>query len=271
MRPRIFNLSLIGILSLVMCSGLPATNGFDKVTAHSSAQGDLVQLLAFVSENFQVPLTAELAQPYPVGLRLLGRKESARKALDALIASCPGYAWHEARGVAVVYNKKLVKSRGDFLNRHLSLFVMPANVAELKLYLPGAIEHPREAGVLTGIQDNDLAAMTLERQKTMRNITAREVLVEVGNENPSFFSLVVFPDSDPHSPQQIQYAYTYWVMRSNRTLIQRPIGLRSMDCPTVDPTTFACRPDQSLRPRPHQGSVPARSTGSPIAARRGHP
>jgi hypothetical protein len=56
--------------------------------------------------------------------------------LNSLIAKSPEYVWEEQAGLVHFYNKTILNAPAHPLNFKLKSFQLPANVSQLKIFLP---------------------------------------------------------------------------------------------------------------------------------------
>jgi hypothetical protein len=207
------------LMTLGLCSSryVQASDLADMVT-HGEISGDLANALAKFAWESKVPVIAELAQPLPK-IQVAAGTHSVQYLLRELERQAPGYRF-ELNGKAVhFYNQALKRAKFNFLGLRFPRYLMPPNLSELKLTFPGlaiGLLSGRASGGYTifGFGDAEFAKERL-RKTTLENITGREILLRVANEAPTFFSIVVFPDTHP-TKKQAEYVGMNWFWQSFR-------------------------------------------------------
>lgn len=234
MRRYLLGIVLVACVGGICCSGQQKQqkpiSPLDSFVHHSAQKGDLVQLLEFTATTFALPMTIEIAQPYPAEIALPARVSSARQVLDLIVKASPEYGWEDRDGVVVVYNIHLKQSMGNVLNTRLQSFRMPENVGEFRLVLINSLAHPRNGvgGVIAGVEAPEVTALKLSSGKILENVTGREILIEACRENRKSFSVIVFPNDNPQTSTDREAAMSEWTMRSSSTLVGNPITLRTI-------------------------------------------
>lgn len=215
--------------AIPVCAAIPPDVGLKSKHQHTQRSGDLIEVLGFIANTFSVPMVIEVAQPYPVDLSIPAGTDSAAQLIEALIAKCRGYDWRDDGGVVVVTKSSLMASPGDFMNRRLPVFVMPADVAYLRLQLAGALAAPPGvAPLITGITPPDLTALKLPQGRVLKGFTGREILITAAKENREIFSLIIFPNGNPKTQKDRSEATGSWYIRSISSLSSTPLRVRSM-------------------------------------------
>lgn len=198
----------------------------NKVSTTELISADLADVLAQVAWLSKSPMLAEIAQPLP-------RVEIARGTyvikdlLQELVRQAPGYRWDVEGRVIYFYNQKLRESKNNFLNLKFPEFAMPDNVSELKLTFPqrehGLLQGSSGTGILiTGFGDPALAKDLLD-PATLKNVNGREILLKAANERPTFFTIVVFPNSNPTQAEMEKDINRNWFWQALSSPKPRPL------------------------------------------------
>lgn len=218
----------IWVLSLACCAAAQ-----EAARAHGAHSGDLVSALEFTSKTFHLPIIAELTKSYPTQLSISAGEHSAEQLLSELTGQSSGYGWVNEGGVVLFYDKHLRDAPGNFFNAKIKRFVMPADLAVLKLELNQAMANPEQtaAPVMTGVLEPDLQTVKLRQGEVLTNVTGREVLVEAARQSRDVFSVVLFPTSGPMTTNDVSEAHMNWYVRSIDELPRNPMRLRSIPQP----------------------------------------
>jgi hypothetical protein len=161
---------------------------------------DLGNALVQMARTSRTPLVAELVWPLPkihaaegVGL--------TPDSLSELVRQAPEYQW-EIRGKVVHFYSYLLRHAPlNFMNLRFQEYQVPETLSELKLWFPGQATGLLEGysgtgGMTTGFGDTLLAKERLA-PATLRDTTPLDVLIYVANEEPTFYAVLVFPQSTP--------------------------------------------------------------------------
>ncbi len=230
MRLSTFAISMrasVVMMGALLLAGYAA--GQQSARSHAAYSGDLVSALEFISTTFHLPIIAELPKSYPAHVLLPGGEDTAEQLLNALTGQAPGYTWVSQDSVVLFYNSQLHYSAGNFFNAKIATFVMPADVAELKLELNGLMgSAPGTAPVMAGAPEKQLQKTKLHQGEVLNNITGRDVLVEAARQSNNLFSVILFPTADPKTEEDANQAHMNWYVRSIDELPHNPTRLRSI-------------------------------------------
>jgi hypothetical protein len=196
---------LLAIVLLGSCSsGRGQGDPLAELVRCQSISSDLANTLAQVAWLSQLTMIAELAQPLPK-VEVAGGAYVVKDLLQSIARQAPEYEWRTEGKVIHFYSRQLKDAKFNFLNLRFSRFVMPPNLSELKLTFPTL-----EYGLLQGLSGGGMIIdgfgdVTLEknslRPATIENVTGREILIRAANESSTFFTVIVFPNSDPTRKQ----------------------------------------------------------------------
>jgi len=206
----IFSVLLVAVACLF--GGAQSPSQYQPIQ-YGPIPGDLANALAEMARASRVPIIAELAQPLPHITMTNGAKVSD-VSLDQLLAQAPGYEWKREGKTIHFYNKQLRVARFNVLNLLIPRFTVPINLSELKLSFPGRVNgllegSAAEGGVVIGPGDTELAKEKLQ-QVTLENKTGLEILLQLANESPTFYTIVVFPKSTPTKKQAEHNVSWFW-------------------------------------------------------------
>ena len=126
----------MGAAQSVVTSQLSSLHTPVELAAQS---GNMVALLTFIADKFNVSVAAELARPFQAVMSIPGGQHSLEEILDDVLRQAPGYEWADKEGTLWIYQRNLVKAKRNFLNLPLRVFNMPSNLGELKRFLPVSI------------------------------------------------------------------------------------------------------------------------------------
>jgi hypothetical protein len=201
----------------------------DQPIKYGPIPGDLANALAEMARASRVPIVAELSQPLPHITMTNGAKVSD-DSLNQLLKQAPGYEWKREGKTIHFYNKQVRVARFNFLNWPIPRFTVPINLSELKLWFPGRVVgllegFTAEGGVVIGPGDTELAKEKLQ-QVTLENKTGLEILLRIANENPTFYTIVVFPKSTPTKKQAELNVSWFWgsLHEKSAPLYVQPVG-----------------------------------------------
>jgi hypothetical protein len=226
--PQLFSRIALLVVAVALCARVAASQDI-VVHTERGHKGDLVSALAFISHTFRLPIIAELTKSYPPHVSILPGEHSAAELLNEITSQSPGYTWITQDGVVVFYRGELHEASGNFFNRHIARFVMPADLAQLKLELNQVMASaPGTAPVLVGVVERPLQSVKLSRGEVFHNLTGRQILIEAAKESRNLFSVVLFPTEHPTAQHEMAEAHTNWYIRSIDELRDNPIRLRSI-------------------------------------------
>jgi hypothetical protein len=224
MQSLIFSLALI-LIGLPLSSNLQV-DAYNKVVVTEPISADLADTLARVAWLSKLPMIAELAQPLPK-IEIASGTYVLKDLLQGLVGQAPDYQWEIKGKVIHFYSRKLKEAKFNFLNLRFFHFAMPSNLSELKLTLPqhenALLQGSADTGILiTGFRDLALAKDQLE-PAIFENISGREVLLQAANERPTFFTIVVFPNSDPTKKEMERDINRNWFWQALSGQIPGPL------------------------------------------------
>jgi hypothetical protein len=112
------------------------------------------------------------------------------------------------------YNKELRQARFNFLNLKIPRFTLPPDLSTLNLWFPGQAEgllegYTAQGGATTGFGDSLLEKEKLQ-QVTLESATPLAVLLDVANQSPTFYTVLVFPSASPTKSQAEKQAVWQW-------------------------------------------------------------
>lgn len=206
----IFSVLLVAVACLF--GGAQSRSQYQPIQ-YGPIPGDLANALAEMARASRVPIVAELAQPLPHITMTNGARVSD-DSLNQLLKQAPGYEWKREGKTIHFYNRELRGASFNFLNLRIHRFTVPINLSELKLSFPGRAiglleGFTAEGGVAIGPGDTELAKEKLQ-QVTLENKTGLEILLRVANESPTFYTIVVFPNSTPTKKQAERNVRWFW-------------------------------------------------------------
>jgi hypothetical protein len=198
--------------------GIQSELGAEVVTCPQTTE-DLANTLAKIAWLSHLPMVAEVAQPLPnivvpEGLYVV------KDLLEIVARQAPGYQWDAEGRIVHFYNQRLRNAKYNFLGIKFQRFIMPPNVSELKLTFP-TLENalleglPSDGYFISGFGDAALEKARLA-PATLTDVTGREVLLRTAKESPTFFTIIVFPNSDPTKKQM--------ELDMNRNWFWQPLG-----------------------------------------------
>jgi len=169
--------------------------------AIASASVTLRDFVGFIGNSYKVPLLVEAVSPVP-DLIVPAGTYSARQLLDIAVRQLHGYEWKSEGGVAHLYERGLVMSRGNLLNVKIHMFFFPKNVADFILYFRACIDSTiqgyRCSGVvITGIEPPGLKIEPLPYAEVFEHVTARAVLLRALQANGRFYVLIAYASTRP--------------------------------------------------------------------------
>lgn len=176
----------------------------------------LTDFVGFIATSFKVPMLVEMPVPVP-DLKFHEGTYSARELLDLAVKQLNGFNWEDNFGVAHLYNRQLVNSRGNLLNVRIHRFTFPHDVAEfLYLFRPcihATVEgYDCAGGAFSGIQPADLKQESLPSLETFKDVPARQILLSALKANGRFYVLIAFESRNPKLASQ--FPYLNWNSRS---------------------------------------------------------
>lgn len=207
-------LATLAQLLTMACVNVQAQVGaHEPLPQHSALPQDLANALVQMARASHVPLIAELAQPLPKIPAAEGALLNPGT-LDQLVRQAPGYEWKMEGKAVHFYDKELRMAPSNFLNLKFAHFTVPVNLSEFKLSFPqraiGLLQgYTEEGGVTFGLRDTQLEKEKL-RQTTFENVTPLEVLVNVANESPRFYTVLVFPSAAPTKSEAEKEVSWHW-------------------------------------------------------------
>jgi hypothetical protein len=205
------------LLVLVLAGACSRSNAqaaiFSTVVRHQSISTDLANALGQIAWLSDLPMVAELAKPLP-RIQIAEGMHSVEYLLLEIVRQAPENEWERAGRVIYFHNKKLKYAKFNFLNLRFPRFAMPNNVSEIKLTFPqreyGLLQGYSGGGIVTtGFGDARLQKDLLQ-PATLVNVTGREILLQVANESPTFFTVIVFPNAEPTKKQMEQEMNRNW-------------------------------------------------------------
>lgn len=227
MRTR-FCSFLLGLILAWTCLPSCAQGGpLDTEVRHQPISADLANALAQVAWISHLPMIAELAQPLPK-IQIAGGSHDPKFLLREIARQAPEYEWHASGKAILFYNKGLREAKFNFLNLRFPRFSMPANLSDLKLTFPereyGLLLQGYSGGgiVVTGFGDALLAKDPLQ-PATLENATGREILLRAANENPTFFTVIVFPNAEPTKKQMERDINRNWFWEALKGPLPAPL------------------------------------------------
>lgn len=209
-------------LALGLCRLGVAQSNTSKMVGHGQLSGNLADALAQIAWISHTPMLAELAQPLPK-IQIHEGSHSVQALLQETIRQAPGYQWEVDGEVIHFYHRKLAQAQFNFLKLKFPHYLMPPNLSELKLTFPtleiGLLRGSSERGyAISGFGDKTFEKEPLQ-QVTLENVSAREILLRAANERPSFFTVIVFPNSQP-TKVQAERVGTNWFWQSFKEPLQ---------------------------------------------------
>jgi hypothetical protein len=208
---RLRGLSLAAVL--LLCAGATGQGRPSPPPQYGQPPADLANALVQMARASHVPIIAELVWPPPTIPTTEGKPLNPQT-LDDLVRQAPGYEWKMEGKAVHFYNKKLRQAQFNFLNFKLPRFTIPPNLSDLKLWLPGRAVgllegYTGEGGATSGFGDTRLEKEKLQ-QATLENVTPLEVLVRVANENPTFYTVLIFPSAEPTKKEAEKQVAWHW-------------------------------------------------------------
>src|SRR5664280_816406 len=94
---------------------LPLEERLDLPQRVAGSSLRLKDFASFIATSYKVPLLVETPNPIP-DIEMPDGLFSARQLLNSAIQQMPGYEWQDVAGVAHIYEKLLVRSKGNLLN-----------------------------------------------------------------------------------------------------------------------------------------------------------
>ncbi len=121
--------------------------------------------------------------------------------LSELVRQAPEYRWEMRGKVVHFYSYNLRHAPLNFMNLKFQEYSLPPTLSDLKLWFPGQATgllegYSGSGGMTTGFGDPLLEKEKLD-PTILRNVTPLDVLFYVANETPTFYTLLVFPQSAP--------------------------------------------------------------------------
>jgi hypothetical protein len=195
---------------------LPLEQRLDVPLRVSSATLKLTEFAAFVATSFKVPLLVE--SPLAVeGLKSPKGTYSARQLLNVVVRQRPELDWEDVGGVAHIFDKRLVRSRGNLLNVRIRWFAYSKDVGET-LYMFRACVSATikgfgcETSVNAGFALPHLQDGALPKGQTFENASVREILLTALKQNGRFWILIGF---DGHVPKlESEFPFLHWYNES---------------------------------------------------------
>lgn len=180
---------------------------------------DLRQALTIISETFEIPVLAELAVPLPQ-IVLPRQSITLPRAITEIEMQAHDYRCRIDRGVLHCFCRNLLRAPGNFLSHRLLRFNMPADAAQLRADIEGALQAAEPtihlpSPKLDG-QDVALAGGTVEM------IDIREVLVLALSSSRSTSMLITFPSRNPRTDCDVSFALASWYMPPARKVTAVP-------------------------------------------------
>jgi hypothetical protein len=180
---------------------LPLTQRLDTPLRIAGARLTLADFTGFVATSFKVPLLVETTNVNPE-LRIPAGSFTARKLLDIGLTQLRGYTWKDESGVAHVYERRLVASRGNLLNVNIHRFWFQNNVAEflytLKSCIHSTIEgYGCEGGVISDLPLPELQREPLPYLEPFKDVPARSILMRALQANGHFYVLIASENTHP--------------------------------------------------------------------------
>jgi len=185
-------------------SGRGEVDSLAEIVKCQAISSDLANTLAEVAWLSHLPMIAELAQPLPK-IEVAEGTYVVKDLLQSIARQAPGYEWRSEGQVVHFFSRQAKDAKLNFLSLTFPRFVMPGNLSELKLTFPtleyGLLQGFSGGGMIVdGFGDATLEKNSL-RPATLEDVTGREILVLAANESPTFFTVIVFPNSDPTKKQ----------------------------------------------------------------------
>jgi hypothetical protein len=205
----------VGALLMSLAGLCAAQPLLDSPLDHGKYSGSLPEVLRCISQDYRIPLIAELSQPLPVSVRVEEGRDTARELFSRVSKTVLGYNFEVLPDDVVhFFWQDLAHSSGNFLNLEFRQFTMPANVSELKLLLPAKLNGLRNGlegdGVVTsGFGSPVLRQLTL-RPEVLSNVTGRDILIKAARETKGFYCIVVFPPLSKSPTKFANYAFQHW-------------------------------------------------------------
>jgi hypothetical protein len=201
-------------LLIVVASGIKLCCQEKKSTTF---HGTLPEALLFVDQTFHTAVLGELVDPVPSNISiLLGPESSARAALSAIIAQCPGYVMVRDGEVYIVAQKQLLHDSANPMNQLMRSYRIPGDLTELKLGFPNAVsaaaqgDSVSEGGALLSGLALPKSLSPQLRIEQLHNVTAREVLIHVAGEVGNLYSVLILPSSHPAKETREHRGFLGW-------------------------------------------------------------
>lgn len=186
----------------------------DIAREHSRISTDLANTLVSIATDYSVPIVAELTATEDPKVDITAGKTTARQLLNSLIAKSPEYVWEEQAGVVHFYNKTILNAPAHPLNFKLKSFQLPANVSQLKIFLPARLHNASQgigegSAAISAFPSTELEEQKLP-SKVFHDATGREILLAAASCQRQFSSIIVLPNSHPKGEEDLEYANKHW-------------------------------------------------------------
>jgi hypothetical protein len=167
----------------------------------ASASIRLTDFVGFIGNTFKVPLLVETTSPVP-DLTIPAGTFSARQLLDLAVRQLPGYKWEVENDVAHLYRTALVGWRGNLLNTRIHRFYFPKDMGDFVLQFPNCIHSTIQGydclgGAITGIVPPGLDKEPLPYLESLKDVTARTILLRALQANGHFYVLIAYESTRP--------------------------------------------------------------------------
>jgi len=174
----------------------------DALQTVASATVTLRDFVGFIAHSFKVPLLVETTSPVP-DLTIPAGTFSARQLLDIAVRQLPAYEWKAEGGVAHLYDKQLVRSRGNILNVKINRYDFQNNVADFIFEFPACIHSATQGyggcmgSALEGIKTPGLDKEPLPYLEAFKDVSARAILLRALQANGHFYVLIAYESTRP--------------------------------------------------------------------------
>lgn len=179
----------------------------------------------------------ELSNPVPRILDVrLDKVSDPADAITEIVAKAPGYEWSRHGNAFLVVQKKLYKAPGNPMNQKIGAFQVPGDLSLFKLRFPSAVVNAQSHLSGEAIEGFGLPSQLSPplKEETLKDMTARDILIKIANEVGNLYSDIILPSPDP-SLKKRKPMFLAWDIAGGPGLSKYTVHSKSY------PTNFARR------------------------------